>query len=492
MELKVKPLRWSAGLPVVLLSPDTAEKIGIHTNERISIRKGSGKTEIFTIVDIVERLVKRKEIGVSDELRKRLNLRKGQVVDVNIAPLPDSLIFIKKKLDGKQLSESEINRIIEDVVNNSLSESEIALFISAMYKQGMKMKETIFLINSILKSGNQLSLREKLVVDKHSIGGIPGNRTTPIVVSICAADGLIFPKSSSKAITSSAGTADVIETIAKVEFSLKELKKIIRKTGACIVWGGALGMVPADSKIIRVEKMIKIDPEAQLLASIMSKKLASGAKYVLIDIPFGENAKVDKEKALRLKKKFEYLGKHFKKNLKVLLVRSDEPMGDGVGPVLELIDVINILDPEKKGPRDLEDKSLLLAGTIFEMTGKAKKGKGIEHAQRILDSGKAFKKFKEIIKAQEGKVTELVPGKFQKDILAKKSGELIEVNSKKINSLARAAGCPADKFAGVRIYFNKGDRIKKNEKVLTIYAETKLRLKQAGNFYKKSRPVKIN
>ena len=357
MELKVKLLKWSAGLPVAMLNKKTAKKIGVHIKDKISIKTLSKyPNEISTIIDTVKGLVKENEIAVSSELKKRLDLRIGQKVEVNLAQIPTSLIFIKKKLSKKSLSEKEINEIIKDIINNSLSEAEIALFISGMDKQGMNLKETIYLINAILKSGNKLTLKNKFVADKHSIGGIPGNRTTPIIVSICASAGLIMPKSSSRAITSAAGTADVIETIAPVEFSMNKLKKIVKKTNACLIWGGALGIVPADSKIIKVEKMLNIDPDAQLLASIMSKKLAMGAKYILIDIPYGKTAKVNKSKALKLKKKFEQLGKYFNKKLKCVLVDAKEPMGNGVGPALELIEVIKVLNPKKQGPEDLEEK----------------------------------------------------------------------------------------------------------------------------------------
>ena len=291
------------------------------------------------------------------------------------------------------------DRIISDIVTNSLSEAEIALFVSAMYKEGMNMKETIYLIKAILKSGKslKLKLKNKKIADKHSIGGIPGNRTTPLIVSICAASGLVIPKSSSRAITTAAGTADVVETIAKVEFSMKELEKIVKKVGACLIWGGSLEIVPADEKIISIEKMLNIDPEAQLLASIMSKKLALGAKYILIDIPYGKTAKVTKKKALDLKKKFEYLGKHFKKKLKVVLTKGGQPIGNGIGPVLEMKDILKILKHSEDRPLDLENKSVFLAGCLLEMTGKADKGKGIVLAKQILGSGKAFEKFKEII-----------------------------------------------------------------------------------------------
>ncbi|MCK4553215.1 thymidine phosphorylase [Candidatus Pacearchaeota archaeon] len=509
MELKIKLLKWSAGLPVTMINEITAKKIGVHTKDRVAIKtlKKSPK-EISTIINTTKGLVRKNEIAVSSELKKRLCLRVGQKVDVKLDQAPKSIVFINKKLNKKKLSSEEIDEIIKDIVDNSLSEPEIALFISAMYNHGMNMKETISLIKAILKTGNKISFKNEFVVDKHCIGGVSGNRTTPIVVSICAAAGLLVPKNSSKAITSAAGTADVIETVAKIEFSIKELKKIVKKTNACIVWGGALGMVPADSKIIKVEKMLKIDPEAQLIASIISKKLAGGSKYILIDIPYGKNAKVDKAKALRLKKKFEQLGKYFNKKLKCVLTDGSQPIGNGIGPALELVDVLKVLDPAQEGPKDLEKRSLFLAGQLLKMTNrqetnkesslddlsknnKSKKIKGIQLAKEILYSGKAFKKFKQIIKAQQGKLNSIHSAKFKKHILSKKSGEISEINNKKISSLARIAGCPIDKFSGLYLYFHVGDKVKKREKILTIYSESRARLKHAVDFYEKEKPIKI-
>ena len=492
MELKIKLLDWSAGLPVAMLDERTAKKIGVHTKDRIFIETISGKPrKISTIIDTVKKFVGKNELIVSFELKKKLGLKSGQKVKVTLSPTPKSLIYIRKKLDKKRLTQKEIDEIIKGITNNSLSEPEIALFVSAMYENSMDMQEIVYLIRAILKTGNQINFKNKYVVDKHSIGGIPGNRTTPIIVSICASAGLIVPKTSSRAITSAAGTADVIETIAQVEFSAKELKKIVKKTNGCLIWGGGLGMVPADSKIIRIERILKIDPEAQLLASIMSKKLAVGSKYILIDIPYGKNAKVNKQQALKLKKKFEYLGKVFHKKLKVVLTEGKEPMGNGVGPALELIDVIKVLNPAEVGPEDLKEKSLFLAGELLEMTGKAKKGKGIKMAGEILDSGKAFEKFKAIIKAQKGSFKKIKLAKFRKNILAQKSGVVREINNKKINSLARMAGCPVDKFAGLEIYISVKDKVKKRNRILTIYSESKSRLKEAIKFYNKEKPIKV-
>jgi AMP phosphorylase len=488
VKLKVRFLDWTAGIPVAMLNEDTAEKLGVRIRDRISIKVDS--RELDTIVDTIGKFIGKNEIAVSAEIKKRLGLRRGQMLDIALAENPVSLNYIKKKLNNHQLSQKEIKEIITDIVNNSLSEAEIALFVSGMYKFGMTMKETIFLIKAILENGSVLDFKNKLVVDKHCIGGIAGNRTTPIIVSICASTGLIMPKNSSRAITSAAGTADVIESVADVEFSVSELKKIIKKTGACMVWGGGLKLVPADSMIIQVEKMVSIDPEAMLLASIMSKKLSVGSDYILIDIPYGKNAKVDYKHALKLKKKFEYLGKYFKKHLKVVLTDGSQPIGNGIGPVLEIIDVLKVLRRENS-PMDLEEKSLFLAGEILEMTGKAKKGQGKNLAFEILESGKAYQKFLEIIKAQNGNLNRIKLAKYNKTICAKRNCSIAEIHNKKINTMARLSGCPADKSAGLYIHVYLNDKLKKGDKIITIYSESKSRLKEALRFYEKEKPVRI-
>jgi len=334
-----------------------------------------------------------------------------------------------------------------------------------------------------------MKFREKYVVDKHCIGGIAGNRTTPIVVAICASQGLIMPKSSSRAITSAAGTADVIETLSPIDLSMKKVKAIVKKTNACMVWGGGLGMVPADSKIISIEKELGIDPEAQLLASVMAKKLAAGSKYILIDIPHGKFAKVTKAKAEKLKLKFEKIGKYFNVKMRVVLTKGDSPIGNGVGPILEMNDVLKVLDPDKEGPKDLEKKSIYLAGEIFEMTKMCKKGKGKLLAKYFLETGQAYDKFEEIINAQGGKIKTLKPAKLNHEILAKRKVKIKGIHNKKINTLARIAGCPLDHGAGVHLHKKVGERVKKGERLLTIYSESKERLGEAISFFEKEKPI---
>ena len=491
MILKSKIRDWTAGLPVAMLDRHTAIKMGLQAQQMVLIKNISKKYgEMTAVLDIIEDDLKEDEILLSSEVVSKLNLKQGQKVDVNIAPVPKSVDLIKKKLSNKRLSGKEIEQITKDIVNDRLSDAEIALFVAAMYRVGMSTHETVDLIKAIIKTGNSLSLKGKFIVDKHSIGGIAGNRTTPIVVSICAATGLTFPKTSSRAITSAAGTADVMETIAKIDFTIPELKKIIKKTNAFIISG--MGVVPADSKIIKVEKALNIDPKSQLIASVMSKKFAVGSKFILIDIPYGKSAKMPtKEKAEALKKEFLELGKYFKRKIKVVITDGSQPIGNGIGCTLELMDIMKVLESRKDAPADLRKKALFLAGNIFEMTGKAKEGKGIELAEKILASGKALKKFKEIVSAQQGNFKKIKYSKMKKDIFSEKTGKIIEIDNKKINFLSRAAGSPTDKPSGIYLHHHVGDFVKKGDKIITIYSETTARINEAVKFYKKNKPMSI-
>jgi len=484
MKLKVKFLKLSAGRPVAILHKKFAEKSSIHVDDRIFIQKNNKK--VAAVVDVASGLLKENEIVVSTEIIKTMNLKENDLVKINQASKPESLEIIHKKLAGKRLTSSDFRKIMDDIVSNELTESEIAYFISGVYEKGMTLKETAEMIKAIVSSGKKLDIKGE-IADKHSSGGISG-RTTPIIVSICACTGLIMPKTSSRAITTASGTADALEVICKVSFSIKEIKNILRKTNACLVWGGSLNLAPADDKIIQVERLLNLDPEPQLLASILAKKLAVNAKYVIIDIPYGKNAKLNKTQALRLKKKFLVLGKHFGIKLECSLNKTEEPLGNGIGPALEIRDVIKVLKRQDSCYK-LEKRSLELAGKLLELTGKAKKNSGMKLAKEILDSLQAYKKFLSIIKAQKGNINHIPLAKYKKDIFSTRKGKISQVNIKEINNLARIAGCPLDKTAGLYLHKHVNDKITKGEKILTIYAESKTELKEALKYYEKTKPV---
>ncbi len=495
MQLKVKSLKFFAGRPIAILNKSTADRINVHINERILISANQGS--IVSLIDVSNHLVSPEEIAVSEELVKSLGIKNNDLVEVSLVEKPISTLYIKKKLDGGILEHKEIFSIIKDIVGNALTEAEIAYFVSAVYKNGMNSDEIEGLIHSMVSTGQKLSFPGK-VVDKHSIGGLAGNRTTPIIVSICASAGLTMPKTSSRAITSAAGTADVIESIAEVELSIEEIKKIVEKTGACLAWGGSLGISPADDKLIRIERVLNLDPEPQLLASVLSKKISAGSKYVIIDIPYGKSAKVQKGHGEMLKKHFESLAKKFHLNLKCVLTPGNGPIGRGIGPLLEIRDVIAVLKrDEKNAPKDLENKAVFLTGQIFELCEKSKKGEGENLARQILDSGKAFEKFKQIIEAQRGKVPSLEEieerlGKYRATIFAKNNSKLIELNNKKLSLVANIAGSPMDKGSGIFLNSLLGSSVKKGDKVLTIYSDSQSRLKAALNLYNKLHPASFS
>ena len=500
MLLKVKPLKLVASKPIAIISKEVAKKLFLHPGQRIRIKKG--KKEIVAIVDIAREIVKNDEIAVSQEIVKELKLKQKSFVDVYAALKPLSITYIAKKLSGKKLSFMEIYSIISSIVKNKLTEPEIAYFVSATYTRGMDLNEIVSLIKAMVKTGKRIKQKSKLVIDKHSIGGVAGNRTTPIVVPIIAKFcekfmiDAVIPKTSSRAISSAAGTADVIETLARVEFSIEEIEKILSKTRACLVWGGTLGLAPADDKIIEVEKMLNLDPEPQLIASILSKKLAVNATHVIIDIPYGSSAKVrNLKEAKALSRKFETIAKQFKLKLKCIVSDGTQPIGNGIGPKLEALDVLAVLKQERKRPLDLEKKSLFLASHLISFISKMPLQKAFSKAREILRSKEAFEKFKEIIEAQQGSVSKikkkLKVGKHKLDVKSEKDGKVVEIDNRKISYIARLAGCPVDKGSGIFLYKHLNEKVKKGEKLFSIFAESKEKLEYAKLIAGRIVPVKV-
>jgi len=491
MELRVKNLDWLAGRPVVILNNKTARRLNVFVNDRIALL---GSRKIYAVVDIFPKLVREGEIGLSKEMSEVLRLRGGSYVKVSASELSDATFLIKRKINGERLSEKEIRYLISEVVNNNLTEAEIAYFVEAEKLRGMSMKEIVYLTEAMIKTGTRLNFRKKLVADKHCIGGVAGNRTTPIVVSICAAAGLVLPKTSSRAITSASGTADVVETLAKVELSVSQIKSVVNKTGACLAWGGSLKLAPSDDKIIHIERLLNLDIEPQLLASIISKKVAVGSKYVLIDIPYGTGAKVASiKRAKKLGARFVKLGAKFGLKIKVVYTDGSEPVGNGIGPALEMRDVLSILRNSPGSPKDLEAKSLFLSSELMKLCGIKNPRK---KAKEILYSGKAYEKFKEIINAQNKKkdfdkrADSLFLGKVRKTIRAKRDGRIIKISNEGINLLCRILGTPETISAGVYLYRHMG-KIKKGEPIITLYSESKTKLKDALKFMKEFEPIKI-
>lgn len=470
---KIKPIKIRAGKNIVVLNSDEAREHDIFPGYRTELKFKNRK--IVALVDVSEDFVKEGEIGIYRDILEEYDLKPKSEIEVVHLDRPDSVRYIKKKLDGHPLEEDQIKTIVREIMEDRLSEIETSAYITATYINGLTESEITSLTNATVSSGETLKLNRHPVMDKHCIGGVAGNRTTMIVVPVVAAAGLYIPKTSSRAITSAAGTADTMEVLSDVTFNVDEMKRIVLKAKGAIAWGGGMKLAPVDDKLIRIRHPLSLDPEGMLLASILGKKKSVGAEHVLIDIPVGRGVKVPYvEKGQTLAKHFIEIGKRIGMDVDAIITDGAEPVGNGVGPALECADVLDVL--EGKGPEDLRHKSVLMAGKLLEMGGKAKKNQGYQAAENLIKSGKALKKFRQIIELQGGdpkvRRTDLPIGQHTHTIKAERSGMIFHIDNHAISKIARIAGTPKSKGAGVLLHKSRGNRVVKGEPVFTIYSES--------------------
>lgn len=443
-----------------------------------------------------DKLIKLKvgEIGVYVSVFDKLEMKEKATLVLMPAPKPVSLEYVRKKFNGKiKLKKSHFVEIINDIVLNKYTDVETTFFVLACSAHALTDAETIGLTEAMVDAGKNLTFKSKngVIVDKHCIGGIPGNRTTMLVIPILAAAGLTIPKTSSRSITSPAGTADTMEVLANVNLKLSDMHRIVNEVGGCIAWGGSLDLSPADDAIINVEHPLEIDSEGQMIASILSKKKSAGSTHVLIDIPMGKTAKVKtKEEALRLKKRFTKIGKAIGLTIKILITDGSQPIGKGIGPYLEAMDVLKVLNNETDQPYRLRNKAAMMSGYLLEMGGVAKKGQGLDYANEILESGLAKRKFDEIVEAQ-GKKKQMSIAKFHTAIKANRSGNVKELDNKLISAISFIVGCPNDKSAGVYIHKRVGDKVTKGELLIDLYSNSEQKLKYAKAFVEDEHPYRI-
>lgn len=481
MELDVDYIDMETNAPTVVLNKQDAEEMGINPLDRVELHHDDGET--VGIVDITEELVSPGDIGVT----RRLDHLDGSL-DVTLAPKPDSVKYIRRKLNDQELSRAQIDAIIEDINENRLNDVELSGYVSGIYTNSMSMDETIHLTESMTEIGDMIDWEDTVIADKHSIGGVAGNRVTPIIVPIVAAAGITVPKTSSRAITSPAGTADTVEVLCDVSFDIDEIKEIVDETGGCMVWGGAVNLSPVDDKIIRAEHPLSIDPHGQVLASVLSKKRSAGSTHVVIDIPYGVGSKVDElDEAREMAYDFQKVGGHLGMDVSCTITRGSEPIGNGVGPVLEAQDVLAVLNGE--GPEDLKMKSIRLTDALFDLCGVD------ASAAEILSSGQALEKFREIIAAQNGdpNVTadDLEPGDLTEQVTATESGTVAHINNRTITDVGRRAGAPKD--AGAGVYLNKkvGDTVEEGDVLFTVHAENADKLDEARTELKDRESMQI-
>lgn len=445
---------------------------GFQALSKIEIQQDG--QHILAVLNVVDDdcIVMPGQLGLCEQAFVHLGIEEGSSVRVNHAEPPHSMEFVREKLAGERITQEKFDQIIQDIAHNRYSKPEIAAFIVAVSEAGLDRDEVLYLTNSMVSSGQKLDWEEKRVVDKHCIGGIPGNRTSMLVVPIVAAFGLLFPKTSSRAITSPAGTADTMEVLAQVDLPVETLHRIVREQRGCLAWGGTAKLAPADDVLISVERPLAIDSQAQMVASILSKKRACGSSHLLIDIPAGPTAKVRSMKeAMQLRKLFEYVGDRIGLETQVIITDGRQPIGRGIGPVLEAQDVMRVLRNDPEAPHDLREKSLQLAGRLIEFDNDIRGGEGYDIARDILDSGRALYKMEQIIAAQGKQETQFELGGLTHEVTAQEDGTVVGINNLTMARIARLAGAPLDKGAGVYIFKRIGDTVSKGEPLYRIYSQ---------------------
>ncbi|MEH6471457.1 MAG: thymidine phosphorylase family protein [Halopseudomonas sp.] len=485
------------------LLPLNARKLGIDTHQELTIYlhhdshvchsegfsaltrvrvETDSHTIIATLHIVHSKLLTPQEIGFSDSAWHRMDLSEGVQVWVSHPKPLNSLSFLRAKVFGHKLKPKQIYAIVDDIAAGRYADVHLAAFITACADSQLDTDEIIALTRAMVDTGSQLNWHTDVVVDKHCVGGLPGNRTSPILVSILAAIGLTMPKTSSRAITSPAGTADTMETLTEVSLTLEKMQQVVQQHGGCLAWGGSVKLSPADDLLIRVERALDIDSEGQLIASVLSKKLAAGATHVLIDIPVGPTAKVrDQASADKLSKQFRDVASALGLQLRIVISDGSQPVGRGIGPALEASDIVAVLQNNVNAPQDLKKRAIMLAGELLEMSDHVAAGKGRKLARKVLESGQAWAKFEAICQAQGGLKTPPT-AHYRYNLVAEQTGHIATIDNRLLAQVAKLAGAPADKAAGIVIYKKLNDPVKAGETLLTLHAESPGELDYAVEF----------
>jgi thymidine phosphorylase len=492
---RIKPLSIDTlGEHVLFIHEEAVRQgsLGFLPLDRVSISGDHPATgrrrEITGVLNFCgDALVGMDEIGLSEIAYRDLGLPDGAPVRATIAPAPHSVDLVREKLRGKRFDRAAFDAILADVVAHRYSKIELSMFVLACALRTLDLAEIVDYTRAMIATGARLDFGPGPVVDKHCIGGIPGNRTTMIVVPILAELGLTVPKTSSRAITSPAGTADTMATLADVALPPARLRRVVEEAGGCIAWGGALDLAPADDILITVERPMELDSEAQMIASILAKKKSVGATHVLVDVPVGPSAKVrSRDAAEQLSGAFTAVARAIDLEIDVIVTEARGPIGRGIGPRLEALDVLAVLGREASAPRDLREKALQLAGRILDRCGVAADAGGYRAAEDVLDSGRAAAAFDRIVDAQ-GRRNPPPAARFRTSADARTDGRIGGIDCLEIARVAKRAGAPAHPAAGVRLLRTVGDIVSRGEPLFEIHAQSENQL-DAARAYAEQRP----
>jgi thymidine phosphorylase len=443
---------------------------GLSARSQVLLR-ANGREVIATLYQVDADWLAVDEAGLSEAAWRRLALHDGDTLGARHPPPVESLAQVRRRLYGARLHGRAFRAIIRDVVAGRYGDIHLATFIAACSAFPLDLDEITHLTRAMSEAGDRLTWAAPVVIDKHCVGGLPGNRTTPIVVAIAASLGLVMPKTSSRAITSPAGTADTMETLAPIDLDVPKMRRVVEAEGGCVVWGGSVRLSPADDVLIRIERALDMDPEGQLIASVLSKKVAAGSTHVVLDLPVGPTAKVRSAQAAKaLSAHLTDVAARFGLKAHCILTDGSQPVGRAIGPALEARDVLAVLQNASDAPMDLRDRALEIAGAALELAGAASKGAGVSLAREALKDGRAWRKFQRICEAQGG-MREPPRARLTREWRAARSGVIARVDNRKLARLAKLAGAPDAKAAGLELHARLGVRVTAGAPLLTIHAE---------------------
>jgi thymidine phosphorylase len=459
--------------PVIYMRRDcgVCKSEGFESQSRVRVRNGNS-TIIATLNVVDNDLLPPGGVGLSDVAWKLLGIEKDTPIHVSHPRPLRSLTHVRGKIYGNELSHDAISEVIGDIVAGRYSDVELSSFITACALHRMTLAEMVNLTQAMVDAGERIDWGRRPIMDKHSVGGLPGNRTTMIIVPIVAANGLTMPKTSSRAITSPAGTADAMECLARVDLSIEEMRRVVDAEGGCIAWGGAVRLSPADDILIRIERALDLDSEGQLVASILSKKVAAGSTHVVLDMPVGPTAKVrDATAAAALSSVLVDVGKSVGLEVDVVTSDGSQPVGRGIGPALEARDVLAVLRGEPGAPHELRHKGLSLAGHVLEQSGTVRRGEGAILAEQTLADGRALAKFLAICQAQGGfREPPIAP--HTAPVTAPRGGIVSGIDNRRLARVAKLAGAPHDLVAGLEVHVRLGMTVEAGAPLYTIHAES--------------------
>lgn len=484
--LKFRPLGIDTNQELVVFMPASChvcKSEGFQALTRLTL-SSKHRQVIATLNVTSDGILREGEISLSVSAANRLDVVEGDLIKVCHTEPLHSVAHVRAKLYGHILDQQAYNEIIQDIADQKYSNIFLSSFVSACSGNRMNIDEIQFLTKAMIDAGKKLYWGTGIIADKHCVGGLPGNRTTMIVVPIIASLGITIPKTSSKSITSPAGTADTMGVCTNVNLGVEEIRRVVERENGCIVWGGAVKISPADDLIIKVEKALDIDSPGQMIASILSKKAAAGATHCVIDIPVGPTAKVrNMGSAAHLALRLEEVAKSINIKTKVIFSDGSQPIGYGIGPSLEARDVLDVLQNKPTASVDLMDKSIHIASEIVRLTWNIHEDKARQLTTAKLKSGKAFSKFIAICEAQGG-FTEPSAARYTKPIEATANGTIHEINNRKIAQLAKLAGAPEAPEAGVDLRVHLNEKVQAGEPMFTIHANSPGELEYAYEYFK--------